>query len=135
MNTEDMLKTLSELFSSFTFHRLFVKELSDLLKKDLKGKEARFFKILTTQLQNIRTFGRDINKVDNNEQLQNVDGHYYSIHLQQSQFNVRMIVYIFSSGVPYFLCAFNERAGKRRTDYSAYTEVMQRRFKEMSGDD
>lgn len=88
MNTKDMLAELAELFSSFSFHPLFIQELRSLLKKDLKGKEARFFKILSTQLNNIKTFGRSIYTVDSNEILHGADGHYYSIHLQQSQFNV-----------------------------------------------
>lgn len=135
MNTNETLKILSELFSNFTFHELFIKELSDLLKKDLRGKEKNFFKMLITQLENIRRFGRTVNTVDNNERLQGADGHYYSIHLQQAQFNVRIIIYIFDDGTPYFLCAFNERAGKRKTDYTAYTKAMERRFEELSGED
>ncbi len=131
MNTKETLKILSELFSNFTFHRLFIKELADLLKKDLRGKENRFFKILITQLENIRKFGRTVDMVDNNERLQGADGHYYSIHFQQSQFNVRIIAYIFDDGTPYFLCAFNERSGKRTTDYTAYTKVMEQRFEEL----
>ena len=116
MNTNDMLAILAKLFDSFSFHDLFIKELSSILKKDLKGKEERFFKMLSTQLNHIRTFG-----------------HYYSIHLQQSQFNVRLLVYISDNDTSYFLCAFNEKSGKRKTDYSAYTKVMQERLKDFGG--
>lgn len=133
MNTKDMLAELAELFTSFSLHPLFIQELSFLLKKDLKGKEARFFKILSTQLNNIKTFGRSIYTVDSNEILHGADGHYYSIHLQQSQFNVRLLIYIADNDTPYFLCAFNERSGKRKTDYSAYTSVMQERLNYFGG--
>ena len=71
----------------------FLEELRTLLKTDLKGKESIFFKILTTQLSNIKNFGSKIYTIDSNEILQGADGHYYSIHLQKSQFNVRLIVY------------------------------------------
>ena len=133
MNTNDMLAILAKLFDSFSFHDHFIKELSSILKKDLKGKEERFFKMLSTQLNHIRTFGRAIHTVDGHEILQGADGHYYSIHLQQSQFNVRLLVYISDNDTSYFLCAFNEKSGKRKTDYSAYTKVMQERLKDFGG--
>ena len=94
MNTEDMLKELASLLNSFFIHPKFLEELRTLLKTDLKGKESIFFKILTTQLSNIKNFGSKIYTIDSNEILQGADGHYYSIHLQKSQFNVRLIVYI-----------------------------------------
>ena len=114
MNTEDMLKELASLLNSFFIHPKFLEELRTLLKTDLKGKESIFFKILTTQLSNIKNFGSKIYTIDSNEILQGADGHYYSIHLQKSQFNVRLIVYINDENIPYFLCAFNERSGKNR---------------------
>ena len=113
----------------------FLEELRTLLKTDLKGKESIFFKILTTQLSNIKNFGSKIYTIDSNEILQGADGHYYSIHLQKSQFNVRLIVYINDENIPYFLCAFNERSGKNRTNYSTYTTVMKERINYFLGDD
>ena len=92
-------------------------------------------KILTTQLSNIKNFGSKIYTIDSNEILQGADGHYYSIHLQKSQFNVRLIVYINDENIPYFLCAFNERSGKNRTNYSTYTTVMKERINYFLGDD
>ncbi len=135
MNTKDMLKKLAALLTSFSLHPEFTKELATLLKKDLKGKESVFFKMLSTQLGNIKNFGKNVYKVDSNEILQGADGHYYSIHLQNSQFNVRLIVYIDDNNLPYFLCAFYERAGKNRTDYSTYTKIMQQRMNYFLGDD
>ena len=127
MNTEDMLKELASLLNSFFIHPKFLEELRTLLKTDLKGKESIFLKILTTQLSNIKNFGSKIYTIDSNEILQGADGHYYSIHLQKSQFNVE--------NIPYFLCAFNERSGKNRTNYSTYTTVMKERINYFLGDD
>ena len=123
MNTEDMLKELASLLNSFFIHPKFLEEL------------RIFFKILTTQLSNIKNFGSKIYTIDSNEILQGADGHYYSIHLQKSQFNVRLIVYINDENIPYFLCAFNERSGKNRTNYSTYTTVMKERINYFLGDD
>ncbi|MCD8124711.1 MAG: hypothetical protein LUE23_06710 [Lachnospiraceae bacterium] len=136
MNTQDMLELLYNALSlsGFIFHNQFLEELTELLKKDLKGKESIFFKQLTTQLKNIKSFGADIGKVDGHERLKGGGGHYHSIHFKHSQFNVRFIIRIDSDGVTYFLCAFNERAGKRQTDYSAYIDVMARRYEELKGE-
>ena len=60
MNTKDMLKKLAALLTSFSLHPQFTKELATLLKKDLKGKESVFFKMLSTQLGNIKNFGKNV---------------------------------------------------------------------------
>lgn len=135
MNTNEALKTLAELFANFQLHPLFMKEFASLLKKELHGKEGNFFKLLTAQLNNIKTFGVMVYTIDDNERIKGMDGRYYSIHLQQSQFNVRLLVHIDDNGLPRFLCAFYERSGKRQTDYSKYTPVLKQRFEEMRGDD
>lgn len=48
MNTKEAFEQLKEYFSAFAesscFHPLFMKELSSLLKKELKGSEKSFFK-------------------------------------------------------------------------------------------
>lgn len=131
MNTKEILQTLESLFSNFILHDQFLKELSALLRKDLRGQEKEFFNCLTTQLDNIKTFGRMVHTTDSNEQLKGADGHYYSIHLVRKQFNIRFIVNIQNEGTPYFLCAFFEKSGKKISDYSAYTKVMEKRFQEL----
>lgn len=108
MTTKEILETMSTLFFGFILHRKFIEEINDLLKHDLRGKEARFFKSLTTQLNHIKTFGRLVHTVDDNEQIKGADGNYFSIHLQQSQFNVRFLIYVDESGEPFF-CALSTK--------------------------
>ncbi len=134
MNTKEASKRLINIFCDFKLHRLFVDEIRKLLKKELSGKENLFFNVLITQLNNIRMFGKLINTVDSHEKLKGLDGHYYSIHLQQSQFNIRFLVYITDDNEVYFLSAFYERAGKKRTNYSTYTSVLLQRYNELLGD-
>ena len=55
--------------------------------------------------------------------------------LKGKESNVRLIVYINDENIPYFLCAFNERSGKNRTNYSTYTTVMKERINYFLGDD
>ena len=134
MNTKEALKQLAKILGSFSVHSQFMKELSGLLKKELKGKEVTFFTILTTQLNNLSSFGSMIHTVDGHEKLKGSDGHYYSIHLQNKQFNVRLIVYISDANEISLLCAFYERAGKSTTDYTRYTRIMEQRRYELKGD-
>ena len=135
MNTKEALVELSKLLGSFIIHPQFLVEMSGLLKKELKGKEASFFTTLTTQLNNLNNFGPMIYTVDSHEQLKGADGRYYSIHLQKNQFNVRFIVHISDMSEISLLCAFYERSGKSSTNYSRYTSVMVQRFNELKGDD
>ena len=133
MNTKDALNVLKKYFTGYTckIHEQFIIELGKLLKKELKGKEEIFFKGFTTQLNNIRTFGYLVHRTDDNEILKGGDGHFYSIHLQHKQFNIRFIIYIDKDNVPYFLCCFYEREGKRKTDYTSYTLVMKQRLEQL----
>lgn len=135
MKAKEILAELAKLFSNFIMHERFIKEIKDLLSSKLRGKEAQFFDCLATQLQNIKNFGILVDQTDDNEKIKGYDGHYYSIHLQKSQFNVRLLVYIDDDSVPYFLCAFYEEAGKKATNYSKYTSVIENRYNELIGGD
>lgn len=44
-------------------------------------------------------------------------------------------IYITDENTAYFLCAFYERSGKSRTNYSQYTPILKKRLKQMLGDD
>lgn len=133
MNTNEALSLLKNLLGDFdiAIHPRFLSELRDLLKKDLKGKEEQFFKLLTTQLNNMRTFGIMVYTVDENEQLKGFDGHYYSIHLQQKQFNVRMLVHISDGCKCSLLSIFYERTGKKATGYAKHSKTLLERLAEM----
>lgn len=135
MNTKEALSILIRELGEFPVHPRFMDELISLLKKELKGKEARFFKLLITQLKNVKDFGIMVHTVDNNEKIHGGDGHFYSIHLQQSQFNVRLLVYICDDGTAYFLSAFYERSGKRASDYTKNITVLSTRLEEMKRGD
>lgn len=133
MKTKEMLKTLSELFSDFKYHVCFYEELSEIIHKDISGKENQFFKQLTTQLLNIKEMGCMVYRADRNEYLKGTSKRYFSIHLSSSQYNVRLLVYITDDGIAYFLCAFYERKGKSNTDYSKYLSVLDNRLKQLLG--
>lgn len=135
MKTKEILELMAKLFADLKMHPLFLKEIRQLLSKELRGKESNFFKILSTQLHNIEVFGTMIHTVDSNEKLKNWDKTFYSIHLQQQQFNIRLLIYITDDHMPLFLCAFYERSGKKKTDYTTYKSVLESRLNQMIGDD
>lgn len=128
MNKDEALKLLEEYLGNFEIHPLFFKELTALLQKDLKGKEKQFFDILIRQLGYLSCYGLAIASIDSHERLQG-DGHdFFSIHLQRQQFNIRFLVYIDNNGKSFLLSAFNERAGKKATDYSQKIPTLQERL-------
>lgn len=135
MNTKELLDSLSEQFSGYTCHISFLEELYNILRKDLSGKEKQLFKQLTAQLENIRIMGRMVHMADRNERLKGSGSRYYSIHLSSAQYNVRLLIYIDGAGTPYFLCAFYERAGKSKTDYSRHIATLDKRLKQLLGDE
>ena len=132
MNTNEAIQQLLNYLQDFKVHPSFIKELSSLLKKELKGKEKKFFNILITQLKNIQEFKTMIYTVDSNEKLLGYDGNFYSIHLQQSQFNVRFLVHITDGSIE-LLVAFYERGGKKATNYSQYEGILEDRLNDLKG--
>lgn len=134
MNTKEALQLLKNYLEDFKIHPRFFRELSSLLKKELKGKEAKFFKSLVTQLKNIQDFGVLVHTIDGNEKILGMDGHFYSIHFSQSQFNIRFLVHISDDNIASLLVAFYERGGKKATDYSQYTQILLSRLNEIKED-
>ena len=134
MNTKDALMQLAISFSEFKVHSLFTKELKDIMTKNISNKQ-QFFNQLVTQLQNVKNMGCMVYTADHNEKIKGADGHYYSLHFQSAQYNIRFLVHISDSGECCFLSAFYERSGKSKTDYSNYIPTLESRFKSLLGDD
>ena len=44
-------------------------------------------------------------------------------------------MHISNTGTSHFLCAFYERAGHRKDDYTSYTDVLKQRFRELEEGD
>ncbi len=128
MNKDEAIKLLEEYLGDFKIHPLFFKELATLLQKDLKGKEKQFFDTLIKQLGYLASYGVAIANIDSHERLKEKGRDFFSIHLQRKQFNVRFLVYIDNSGKSFLLSAFNERAGKKVSDYSQKIPILQERL-------
>jgi hypothetical protein len=131
MNDYEAFLELSEILGLFLVHPKCLDEFAELIKKDLKGKEAAFFRLLRVQLGYIVEFRHDINRVDSHERLKHSGTSLYSIHLRQSQFNIRLIIAFAPDNTPALLTTFFERSGKRKTDYSERIQLADARFKEI----
>ena len=132
---EELLKYLGE-YPEFEFHELFLKEISNLLKKELKGQEKDFFKQMLTQFDNIKQFRKEIITVGDNELLSHIGDELslYSIHIKKgSKFNVRLLMF-FNNDNPTFLCAFYEKSGKRQTGYEKFIKIAKKRYNELRGE-
>lgn len=76
----------------------------------------------------LASYGVAIANIDSHERLKEKGRDFFSIHLQRKQFNVRFLVYIDNSGKSFLLSAFNERAGKKVSDYSQKIPILQERL-------
>lgn len=137
MNKRKALELLKEnlekyLEEGFIFHTLFLKEFKKLLE-DASGCEKEIFTLLVKQLQFIKVLGKEVYNADGNEIIRYQKRDYYSLHLEGKSFNLRLLMTFNDLESPVFLAAFYERAGKRATDYTSWTEVLDSRFCEIEG--
>lgn len=128
------LKKYSDNYG-FVFHKLFLLELSNLLK-NVKGHENELFSLINKQLSFIMALNTRVNDADSNEVLKyKSEQLFYSLHLSSKNFNIRFIITFHNNTIPVFLVAFFERSGKSSTDYSQYEEPAKNRYKEYLKED
>lgn len=147
MNTKDalalLIRYLKKYSNNFILHPDIIGEFKQLLKKDLKGNEDAFFNQLITQLNHIMSYKKEVNQVSQNEILSNVGNdtngdpyELYSIHIDRgSSINIRLIISFNKNETPLLLTVFNERGGKRRTDYTEPIKKAKKRKDELTKGD
>lgn len=126
---KELLKQLDD-YPAFGFCELFIIDIKELLSKELRGKEKDFFDQLVVQLDNIKSFKRDIATVGQNEILAHISAEIplYSIHIKKgNKYNIRLLM-CFDEETPTFLCAFYERSGKKRTSYKRFIDKALERY-------
>lgn len=131
MNTNDALLEIVAILQTFHVHEKCIEDFASLLRRDLSGQADRFLKVLTLQLKNLSDFGRTIINIDDHEKLKYSDCDIYSIHLQQKRFNIRLLVAFDRSDIPCLLTVFYERSGKRKTGYTTYLPIAEKRFHDL----
>lgn len=83
----------------------------------------------------VNALGIRVDCADGNEKLKGMksEQEYYSLHIQNKTVNIRLLM-TFKNEVPMFLAAFNEKEGKKTTDYSQWERVIKERSKQIRGD-
>ena len=139
MNKEKALELLKnyldEYGDGFVFHSSFICEFKEILLKNAQGAEKEVFNLLVKQLSFVNALGIRVDCADGNEKLKGMksEQEYYSLHIQNKTVNIRLLM-TFNNEVPMFLAAFNEKEGKKTTDYSQWERVIKERSKQIRGD-
>ena len=92
------------------------------------GYENSFRKILLKQLYILSVLGI---QVTDTKEFELIGDGIFSMHLTGHGFNIRALFFFLPNSQPAFLVSFEERAGKKKTDYSGYLSLAQDRKKEM----
>ena len=125
MDKDSVLHILQNLFSDIEVHDELTPELAAILSAS--GSEARFFKTLVMQLQILLNTGA---LASNRLDFEVVGKGIFSMKQKSSEYNIRILYSFLPSRAPVLLCAFYERAGKAKTDYTPYIPVALSRLKQ-----
>lgn len=128
MDKETVRGYIIALIGSFTYDPHLLDELVEILAKS--GREMAFYRLMTVRIMQL--LSERIHAV-RLEEFENLGGGLYSMHFASKGFNVRILYSFLPNGEPVFLRAFNERAGKRKTDYSSQIPIAASRLKAMKG--
>lgn len=128
MEKDDLLKIINQY--NFRVHPLCVEELYNLVIG--KGFEKKFYIDFQTRLGILAHQGYQATKTSSFEKLTGSRG-IYSMKLKSDQYNIR-ILYGYNNNSELFLLAFEEKSGKRTTDYSNQCPVAEQRLEELTSE-
>ena len=115
----------------FEFDDGFLSDLTGFLKYT-NGNTGMFISELLLLLKLVNQYKENIIQVNPNlyEILKHYDN-YYSLHLKVKNFNPRVLVkFLDDDKHPWFASIFNEKEGKKHTDYHANVTIANRRLKQ-----
>lgn len=126
MIKEEVMSFLLELLSAIRMHSKFLPELVGCIA--MTGQENRFKKILIKQLRILSYKGIQASDM---AEFESIGDGLFSMHIAGKQFNTRVLYFFLPNQQPVFLLAFEERAGKRKTDYSTHIPIALARMHEI----
>lgn len=129
MNKNSVLVLLLKYLADILCYGSFTSELLGLIAGS--GYEMKFFSLLQARLQILSAYGIRATVAKEFEPIS--DG-IYSMHLSGRDFNIRILYAFLPNGQPVLLSCFEEKEGKKRTDYTNYTPEAVRRFQKMRKD-
>lgn len=122
MNKQSVFEMLEKYLSQIRFHSALISELVAIIAGS--GYESDFRSLLISRLRMLSALGKSAVSLKEFELLRYTgDEELYSMHLSNSNFNIRILYAFLPNHMPVLLCAFNERSGKRKTDYSTHIPV------------
>lgn len=123
MNKDAVLHILQNLFSGIDVHEELTPELLELISRT--GAEDQYFKTIIFQLAILMQVGV---LATNRPDFELVKDGIYSMKQKSSEYNIRILYSFLPNRKPILLCAFYERGGKSKTDYSPYLPVAKARL-------
>ena len=131
MDIIELLDSFSAQFAFIKFHPLCKDELSTIMNRS--GHHDELLSCLLSRLQMLEQCGiENLVGTHSFEKLKSKDAKgLYSIRLKTSSYNVRVL--LAKSGHELLLLAFEEKSGKRVSEYARFLEPAQKRRAEMLG--
>lgn len=128
MNIIKLKDELEVHFKDFKIHPKLVNEISQTLEKT--GERKAFLSKFINNLNFLKSYGElaHIQSTDKFEKLKNAEN-MYSMHIKGKTFNVR-VLYSFLSNGTILLHGFDEKSGKKVTDYSKAIPIAEKRLDE-----
>lgn len=133
MNIIKLINELNNQFSNFQVHPDLITDLIGIIGQS--GNEKAFTAKLKSNLNFLNEFGihAHIQSTNQFEKIKDYDN-MYSMHIQNNTFNVR-ILYSFMSDGTILLHGFDEKSGKKTTDYTHAVPIAIARLRDYSEED
>lgn len=125
MNIIKLNNELEVHFKDFKVHPDLIKEVSQILEKT--GERKAFLSKFINNLKFLKNYGElaHIQSTDKFEKLKQAEN-MYSMHIKGKTFNVR-ILYSFLANGTILLHGFDEKSGKKVTNYSKAVPIAKKK--------
>ncbi len=126
MNKKQAHAFLMDLLSNILYHALLLGEVSSLIAGS--GFEKSFETVFKKQLRLLSVLGRQATDM---AEFERIDDTLYSMHISGRGFNYRILFGFLPNNQPVLLLGFEEKAGKKRTEYDPHIAPAMRRMREI----
>lgn len=126
MDTILFKEQILNLLNNFEYEEKLLSDITDAFQ--YSGKEAEFLIKFITALKILNEYGINATRVNRKmfEKLKEAKG-LFSMRLKGENFNFR-IIYSFTESGAILIHGFEERAGKKKTDYSGALKIVKSRI-------
>ncbi len=122
----NMLQDMSGNYR-IVLHEELINDLSKLISKS--GQAEKFLTKFYQRCLILSELGKNAVSNNNFEKLKHLDFEMFSLHIKTEK-NIRILYSFDGDTIVMLLCAFHERSGKKKTDYTNYIPIAKQRIKE-----